>query len=773
MDKNADKPISNFSVGDFNVIVSRNLIIKGEIQTSITPKVLSLLIELAKHQGETLSKDHLIIAVWGTVHTTDMVLSRAMSDLRKALGDSARTQDYIETVSKQGYRFKKSVFWQENVAHQEENNQAVEPNTSQTTQEVTQDLKDKAPLNSQADCNDNKQSLEQDTEITIKQHNNRQTSLVFLLIVVVLCSSVWLWHTQSQVDGVDDIVTPLAPQLTLITKDRDNEAYVRFSKDGNYLTYSSRAKEEQGNTIKLHSLTDKTSLSIKPSAPSSSTSAEENEIGYGLTPVLSSDNKSIAYRHQTKTSCHIRIYTLSSAEYRDVAECPFSKTNALDWSPDGKYLVTPMFNYIKKIEGLTLIDIKSGKSSPLLLPEHKASGYLWPRFSPDGKEIAVVYYRPSNNLWTLGKVSVATGVFTEVLSIGEEISQVVWNATGDAFYYLLVRSANEGIWQFDFASKKSELITKTSSNGMDFNDKQHSFAYIERHSKFDIWHSYETPSGTRETTVLLTDLEQTDYPSLSPDNTKLAFISTSAGIDSLWLRLLNENSNTLLLQSKKGEKLSEPTWSPDNKQLLINVSSKNAHRIIQFDVELGNVREFQGNKNVKMGKWSQDGTMIYWHEEIDGIWQVMEKNIASGKQRSILSHPVSRFEILDKNNLYYQKIGTGSIHTRLLLPNNPKAPTDKLLLSLNEGYSWDAHLNSLYFSSYSTQHKEKMLSRLDLSTGITEELYPISTRESANKGRYLSVSKNGKSAFYTRRKNYDTDVVLMKLEQRAQKLNVQ
>jgi len=120
MDKNADKPISNFSVGDFNVIVSRNLIIKGEIQTSITPKVLSLLIELAKHQGETLSKDHLIIAVWGTVHTTDMVLSRAMSDLRKVLGDSARTQDYIETVSKQGYRLKKSVFWQENVAHQEE-----------------------------------------------------------------------------------------------------------------------------------------------------------------------------------------------------------------------------------------------------------------------------------------------------------------------------------------------------------------------------------------------------------------------------------------------------------------------------------------------------------------------------------------------------------------------------------------------------------------------------------------------------------------------------
>jgi len=735
MDKNSDKPISNFSIGDFSVIVSRNLIINGEIKTSITPKVLSLLIELAKHQGETLSKDHLIISVWGTVHTTDMVLSRAMSDLRKALGDSARTQEYIETVSKQGYRLKKSVSWQQTVVYSDENiKQKVEDKTSQTNIDIAEG----------------------------SSSRNINVNLVLLFTIITLfCSGIWLWYNQSK---SGDEVTPLARQLTPLTKDQDNEAYVRFSKDGNYLIYSSRAKGQLGNSIKLHSLTENTSKSLNPSAATSATSGKLNEISYDFTPVFSSDNEKVAYRHQTKTSCHIRIYTLASAKYRNVAECPFSKTNALDWSPDGKYLVTPMFNYIKKIEGLTLIDIKTGKSNPLLLPEHNASGYLWPRFSPDGKEIAVVYYRPSNNLWTLGKVSVATGAFTEVLSIGEEISQVVWNDSGNAFYYLVVRSANEGIWKFNFASQKSELITKTSSSSMDFSDKQQSFAYIERHSKFDIWRSFETPSGARKTEPLLSDLEQTDYPSLSPDNNKLAFISTSMGIDSLWLRLLDKNSNTLLLQSKPGEKLTEPTWSPDGKQLLINVSSANEHRISQFDIELGNVRQFQGNKNVKMGKWSHDGTMSYWHEEVDGVWQVMEKNIATGKQRAILSHPVARFEILDKNNLYYQKIGTGNIHTRLLSPLNPKAPTDKLLLPLNEGYSWDAHLDSLYFSSYSKSLKAQVLSRLDLSSGSTEELYPIRTREAANKGRYLSVSKDGKSAYYTRRQNYDTDVMLMKLE---------
>jgi DNA-binding winged helix-turn-helix (wHTH) protein/Tol biopolymer transport system component len=765
MDKKSDKPISNFSVGDYTVVVSRNLLFHGDVETSITPKVLSLLIELAKHQGQTLSKDHLIIAIWGTVHTTDMVLSRAMSDLRKALGDSARKQDYIETVSKQGYRLKKAVFWQSTLVP---NNVRVEETPSEPNQ-------DEAQVN----IHSNVQQMQQSTELKtahgtevnkVHQPSKTRTSnekylRIILLFTLLASFSFIAWFLLNQ-ENTNDTETSKAHQLIPITKNQARESYIRFSKDGNYLVYSSQSKGELGNTIKLHSLTENTSQTIKPRAriTSASTQKQEiNEVSYNLTPVLSADNKNIAYRHQIKNSCYIRLYNLSNNTYRNVAECPFSKTNALDWSPDGKYLVTPMFNYIKKIEGLTLIDIETGKSRPLLLPEHSASGYLWPRFSPDGKSIAVVYYRPSNNLWSLGKVSVETGVFTEMLSIGEEISQVVWNEAGDAFYYLLVRSANQGIWKFDFASKQSELVKNISSNGMDFNDKQQSFAYIERHSKSDIWHSFETSDGTRKTQVLLNDLDQTDYPSLSPDNNKLAFISTSVGIDSLWLRLLDENSNTLLLQSNKGEKLSEPTWSPDAKLLLISVASKNAHRIIQFNIELGNVQQFQGNKNVKMGKWSQDGSMIYWHEEVDGLWQVMEKNLASGKQRAILSHPVSRFEISDKNNLYYQMIGTGNIHTRLLSPLNPKAPTDKLLLPLAEGHSWDAHLNSLYFSLYSKQHKAQMLTRLDLNMGITEALYPIKMRESANKGRYLSVSKDGKTAYYTRRKNYETDVVLMKL----------
>ena len=115
----------------------------------------------------------------------------------------------------------------------------------------------------------------------------------------------------------------------------------------------------------------------------------------------------------------------------------------------------------------------------------------------------------------------------------------------------------------------------------------------------------------------------------------LAFISTESGIDSLWIRSLSDQTHVLVLQSKIKEKLSEPTWSPDGKQLLVSALSKDSSRMIQFNVELGNASQFPSENNVKMGKWSHDGTMMYWYEQIDGIWHVLEKALKSKKQRII------------------------------------------------------------------------------------------------------------------------------------------
>jgi Tol biopolymer transport system component len=223
---------------------------------------------------------------------------------------------------------------------------------------------------------------------------------------------------------------------------------------------------------------------------------------------------------------------------------------------------------------------------------------------------------------------------------------------------------------------------------------------------------------------------------------------------------MESNSNLLLLQSEENDKLSAPAWSPDGKQLLVSVLNKAQSKMIQFDMELGNSRQFASKNNVKMGKWSKDGRFMYWYEQIDGTWHVMENNLSTGKQKIVLSYPVFRFESLDGKNLHYQKIGTINVHSRDLTQPKSAQPMDKILPPLRGTYSWDAHSNAIYYISRSKDKKTRILFRMDLSSGSVEELYPLAV-VSTDKGRYLSVNENGRVAYYTKLDKYRTDIVLM------------
>ncbi|MEM7729805.1 MAG: tetratricopeptide repeat protein [Pseudomonadota bacterium] len=93
-----------FIVGDWTVHAARGALRRGRETRALEPKVMDLLVHMAGHPGQVLSREALGDALWhGTVVGED-VLSRTVSKLRKALGDSATAPAYIETVPKRGYR---------------------------------------------------------------------------------------------------------------------------------------------------------------------------------------------------------------------------------------------------------------------------------------------------------------------------------------------------------------------------------------------------------------------------------------------------------------------------------------------------------------------------------------------------------------------------------------------------------------------------------------------------------------------------------------------
>src|SRR5437762_11062555 len=71
-------------------------------------QILSLLLE---HPGEVVTRDELREKLW-PAHTFvdfDRSLNKAMTKLRSALGDSAESPRYVETIPRHGYRFLPAV----------------------------------------------------------------------------------------------------------------------------------------------------------------------------------------------------------------------------------------------------------------------------------------------------------------------------------------------------------------------------------------------------------------------------------------------------------------------------------------------------------------------------------------------------------------------------------------------------------------------------------------------------------------------------------------
>ncbi|MGI9295456.1 MAG: winged helix-turn-helix domain-containing protein, partial [Pseudomonadales bacterium] len=69
----------------------------------VEPKVMDVLLCLARNAGEVVTRDQLLRQVWANLVVTDEVLTRCISELRTALGDTSRERLYIRTVPKRGY----------------------------------------------------------------------------------------------------------------------------------------------------------------------------------------------------------------------------------------------------------------------------------------------------------------------------------------------------------------------------------------------------------------------------------------------------------------------------------------------------------------------------------------------------------------------------------------------------------------------------------------------------------------------------------------------
>jgi DNA-binding winged helix-turn-helix (wHTH) protein/pimeloyl-ACP methyl ester carboxylesterase len=98
-----------YRFGPFHLDVRERRFSRGGKVIPLRLKVFDTLLVLVENAGRLVTKQELLDAVWPETTVEENNLNHNVSVLRKALGEKATSQQYIETVPRVGYRFAASV----------------------------------------------------------------------------------------------------------------------------------------------------------------------------------------------------------------------------------------------------------------------------------------------------------------------------------------------------------------------------------------------------------------------------------------------------------------------------------------------------------------------------------------------------------------------------------------------------------------------------------------------------------------------------------------
>ena len=97
------------SFQSFRLDTANHLLLHGDERVSLTPKAFDVLRYLVERAGRLVTQDELLESLWSETYVNQEVLRKYILEIRKALGDRPENPEFIETITKRGYRFIASV----------------------------------------------------------------------------------------------------------------------------------------------------------------------------------------------------------------------------------------------------------------------------------------------------------------------------------------------------------------------------------------------------------------------------------------------------------------------------------------------------------------------------------------------------------------------------------------------------------------------------------------------------------------------------------------
>jgi DNA-binding winged helix-turn-helix (wHTH) protein len=94
-----------YSLGPFRLDAGAQVLFRGSRPVTLGQRAVALLCVLVERPGEIVSKEKLLDAAWSGLTVEESNLTVQIAALRRALGEEAGGERWIETLPRRGYRY--------------------------------------------------------------------------------------------------------------------------------------------------------------------------------------------------------------------------------------------------------------------------------------------------------------------------------------------------------------------------------------------------------------------------------------------------------------------------------------------------------------------------------------------------------------------------------------------------------------------------------------------------------------------------------------------
>ena len=469
----ADGP-EDFRLGSAVVRPSFNeLLLEARVER-LEPQVMTVLLELAKHEGRVVSRDALMANCWNGLAVTDDALTRCISRLRGVFRDVDSVA--IETIPKRGYCLR-----------------------------VTAGDAVPAPLAASSP--------------TARAPARQKRFAVLALAAAVLVAAIFagLFGTNAR-PGPMTLGEPVP-----LTADPGDEQFPAVSPDASYVAYSADASDGAGNDIFVRRVDGS-------GAPTRLTSAPVDEN----VPAWSPSGGRLAYIEQPASGqCRIMILDVPRREAREVARCLADERETLDWlSEDELVVARPVAPGLAP--SLFALSIADGRLRRLT---QRASSEFFgdrsPRVSPEGRYLAFVRHTSWFNA-DVGVLDTSSGRVRMVATGFDKVTGFDWGASDRELLLAANRGDTRRVWKVGLDGALGALPLDAAQVRRIAAGRGGLIAFERRVEMYDL--AEVTTTGTAAPVpIAVSTADETDA-AFSPDGSRLALVSERTGRPEVWLR---------------------------------------------------------------------------------------------------------------------------------------------------------------------------------------------------------------------------------------------